>query len=148
MTLPYADRLGISVPFAWASEFNPHFEHDKRDGKDYVECYVWPANTKQQGYVYEKSLDWTKARTLKVDGTEYRLNVDYEIKHSAASTDTSLEYSSVMAMLRNRCILPRIFTITPAKRLAINGSSLTSFWTNTLSQSSTGGSNVIGKKIL
>jgi hypothetical protein len=82
--LPYGDRLGISLPFGWVSEFIPYFSHSDSDGVDYVECCIWPANTKAQGYsVFTgKSLDWVKKRVLLVGGAEYPLSVEYEVKFS------------------------------------------------------------------
>ncbi len=79
--LPYNDRLGISVPFGWASEVIPEFDSYDDAIKDYVVFYIWPGNTKQQGYyIFNKPLDWTSKRTLSVDGTEYELEIVYNVK--------------------------------------------------------------------
>jgi len=53
--LTYRDRIGISLPFNWASELIPHFENN---GSNTVAFYVWPGNTNQQGsHIYDKALD-------------------------------------------------------------------------------------------
>jgi hypothetical protein len=94
--LPYGDRLGISLPFGWVSEFQPYFAHNDADGVDYVECRIWPANTKAQGnsIFTGKSLDWTKKKTLKVGGKEYPLTIEYEVKLSHFNGYiTSIEFS-------------------------------------------------------
>lgn len=77
--LPY--RLGISVPFGWASEFVTYFVHCEEEIADYLEFNIWPANTKQQGWsVFDKPLDWTKKQALAVGGKEYKLSIEYEVK--------------------------------------------------------------------
>ncbi len=79
--LPYNDRLGISVPFAWASEVIPVFANYDDKTKDYVVFYIWPGNTKQQGKsIFNKSLDWTNKNTLTVDSSEYELEIVYNVK--------------------------------------------------------------------
>jgi hypothetical protein len=77
--LGYNDRLGIAVPFKWASEILPHFEtHDK---EQYLIFYIWPGNTKGQGYnVFYKSIDWIKADTITIDGKGYEIETAYQIK--------------------------------------------------------------------
>ena len=80
--LPY-DRLGISVPFGWASGVIPEFDTSEDSVKEYVDFYIWPGDTKQQGYsLFDKSLDWTKKETLSVDGKEYTLGITHKIKLS------------------------------------------------------------------
>lgn len=82
--LPYVDRLGLVAPFGWASEIIPAFHHYPKDSiKDYIVFYIWPGNTKTQGYhIYNKSLDWTKKNTLTVGNKEYEMEVAYDIKIS------------------------------------------------------------------
>jgi len=82
--LPYVDRLGLIAPFSWASEIIPHFYHYHDEKiKDYIAFHIWPGNTKTQGYhVYNKSLNWTKKSALTVDGSDYELEVIYDIKIS------------------------------------------------------------------
>ena len=82
--LPYADRLGLIAPFGWASEIIPQFHHYHDDKlKDYIAFYIWPGNTKTQGYhIFNKSLDWTKKTSLAIDDKEYELEVIYDIKIS------------------------------------------------------------------
>jgi hypothetical protein len=94
--LPYSDRLGIALPFGWVSEFIPFFAHHNSDGVDYVDCCIWPANTKTQGYhiFTSKSLDWTKKKDFIIDGKPYSLSVEYEVKLSHFNGYiTSITYS-------------------------------------------------------
>jgi len=81
--LPY-ERLGLVVDFNWASEVIPHFHHyPKEKIQDYIVFYIWPANTKTQGYhIYNKSLDWIKKESIVIDGKDYVLEILYEIKLS------------------------------------------------------------------
>lgn len=79
--LGYSDRLGISVPFGWASEVIPEFQSYENNTKDYIVFYIWPGNTKQQGYqIFDKSLDWQNKKTLNVKGTNYELEIAFNIK--------------------------------------------------------------------
>jgi hypothetical protein len=79
--LPRNDRLGISVPFGWASEFIPYFSYYEDGKKELVEFCIWPANTKQQGWsIFDKPLDWIKKQSLVIDGKEYPLSIGYEVK--------------------------------------------------------------------
>lgn len=79
--LPYRDRLGISVPFGWATQIYPSFENREEDVKDYVDFGIWPGDTKEQGYyIFKKPLDWTKKQTLAVGGKEYKLTINRRIK--------------------------------------------------------------------
>ena len=94
--LPYDDRLGITLPFGWVSEFQPYFAHNDDLRVDCVECRIWPANTKAQGNAVftGKSLDWAKRKTLKIGGEEYRLGIKYEVKLSHFNGYiTSVEFS-------------------------------------------------------
>jgi len=81
--LPYNDRLGISVPFGWASEVIPYFKcHDDKI-KNYVDFCIWPGNTKHQGsFIFNKPLDWTKITTLTVSGKKYSVDVTSHVKLS------------------------------------------------------------------
>ena len=79
--LGYTDRLGISVPFGWSSEVIPGFHSYKSDPKDYIAFYIWPGNTKQQGYqIFNKSLDWQNKKTLSIDNIEYDLEIVHNVK--------------------------------------------------------------------
>lgn len=81
--LGYNDRLGIAVKFPWATEVIPRFTADYNTSKPYVVFDIWPANTKSQGYsVFYKPLDWLKKNSLIVDGTEYELDIMFNIKLS------------------------------------------------------------------
>jgi hypothetical protein len=81
--LNFNDRLGITLPFVWATELIPEFETYPDSTKDYVTFYIWPGNTKQQGYsIFNKPLDWTKKKSLLVEGSEYELEIVYNIKLS------------------------------------------------------------------
>lgn len=80
--LGYTDRLGISVPFGWASEIIPEFHSCDDNTKDYcIAFYIWPGNTKQQGYqIFNKSLSWQNKKTLSVDNIEYKLKIVHNVK--------------------------------------------------------------------
>jgi hypothetical protein len=81
--LPYNDRLGISVPFGWASEVIPYFTSYDDKIKNYVEFYIWPGNTKQQGsLIFNKPLDWTKTQNLTISGKKYSIDVNRHVKLS------------------------------------------------------------------
>ena len=77
------DRLGISVPFGWASEIIPEFETHDDSIKDYISWYIWPGNTKQQGWeIFYNPLAWLKKNTLTINNTEYDLGIVYQVKFS------------------------------------------------------------------
>ena len=79
--LPYNDRLGISVPFGWASEVIPYFSYREDGNRELVEFHIWPANTKQEGYiVFAKPLNWIIGESLAIDGSDYELGITYEVK--------------------------------------------------------------------
>lgn len=82
--LDYSDRLGVAVPFHWASEIIPHLYHyENRPLKDYIGFCIWPGNTKTQGYsVYNKPLEWVKKNNLKINGRDYELEIVYDLKFS------------------------------------------------------------------
>ncbi|MCU0423832.1 MAG: hypothetical protein MUC81_13580 [Bacteroidia bacterium] len=81
--LPYNDRIGITLPFVWASELIPGFELHPDDHKEYVTFYIWPGNTKQQGYsIFDKPLGWMNKTNLTIDGEEYPMEITYNIKFS------------------------------------------------------------------
>lgn len=81
--LNYYDRLGIAAPFGWASEIIPEFQNFEEGIKEMVVFYIWPGNTKTQGYqIYDKPLNWQEKETLNVNGKEYPLEVAYNIKLS------------------------------------------------------------------
>ncbi len=80
--LGYNDRLGISVPFGWASEIIPEFQfyEDSKD-KEYVTFYIWPGNTKQQGYqIFNKPLNWHEKTSLPVRNIEYEIEIAFAVK--------------------------------------------------------------------
>lgn len=79
--LGYSGRLGITVPFGWASEIIPEFQSYENNTQDYVLFYIWPGNTKQQGYqIFNKPLTWQDKETLKINGTEYELEITFNVK--------------------------------------------------------------------
>lgn len=82
--LPFYDRLSLSLPFPWASELIPEFEVDpKSKDKEFIAFYIWPGNTKQQGWsVFSRPLDWLNKKTLLIDGSEYELDISYNVKLS------------------------------------------------------------------
>ena len=78
--LPYSDRFSIEINKNWASEVIPHF-HKYKNGSEYVAFYIWPGNTKGQGYsVYNKPLDWLKKEYLTINDKNYNLNILRNIK--------------------------------------------------------------------
>jgi hypothetical protein len=77
--LGYNDRMAISAKFGWASEIIPDFR--TLNQIDYIVFFVWPGNTKAQGYsVYNKSLDWVKKPMLTVGGQQFELDTSYHMK--------------------------------------------------------------------
>lgn len=80
--LGYYDRLGISVPFGWASEIIPEFQYyENSQDKEYITFYIWPGNTKQQGYsIFNKPLDWHNKTRLTVRNKEYEIEIAFVIK--------------------------------------------------------------------
>lgn len=79
--LGYSDRLGISAPFGWASEIIPEFESCENNSKECIAFYIWPGNTKQQGYqIFNKSLAWQDKKTLAINSINYEMEIVYNIK--------------------------------------------------------------------
>ncbi|QZK99964.1 hypothetical protein K5L04_09680 [Flavobacterium psychrophilum] len=80
--LDYSDRLGLSVPFKWASEVIPYFYHyDNCEFKDYIGFHIWPGNTKTQGYhFYNNPMSWIDKKNLIIEDKEYELEIIYNIK--------------------------------------------------------------------
>lgn len=77
--LGYSGRLGIAVPFGWASEIIPEFK--SHGNEDFVEFYIWPGNTKQQGYqIFNKSLDWQDEKKLSINGVDFELDIAFNVK--------------------------------------------------------------------
>jgi hypothetical protein len=78
----YNDRLAISAPFDWASEVQADFEtYDLVN--EYVVFYIWPGNTKGQGYnIYTRKLDWIQKEHLEISGSKYEIDIAYNIKFS------------------------------------------------------------------
>lgn len=78
----YSDRLGVLVPFGWATEVIPGFEKDEQD-TNCIAFYIWPGNTKTQGYgIYSKDLSWTKKKTLTIGDKNYPLDISLNVKLS------------------------------------------------------------------
>jgi hypothetical protein len=81
--LPYNDRLGITIPFVWATELIPGFALYPDNPKECVTFYIWPGNTKQQGYsIFGRSLEWMNKTALAIDGEEYQMEITYNVKLS------------------------------------------------------------------
>ena len=79
--LGYSGRLGIAIPFGWASEIIPEFQSYENNTKDCVVFYIWPGNTKQQGYqIFNKPLAWQDKQTLTINGIEYELEIAFNVK--------------------------------------------------------------------
>jgi hypothetical protein len=78
----FSNRLAIAVPFGWASEVQVGFHsyEDKKD-KNYIAFYIWPGNTKGQGYsIYGKPMDWLEKDSFVIDGQQYELDIAFNIK--------------------------------------------------------------------
>lgn len=81
--LRYNDRLGIALPFVWATELIPGFALYPDYPKECVTFYIWPGNTKQQGYsIFGKPLGWMNKTTLEIDEQEYQMEITYNVKLS------------------------------------------------------------------
>jgi hypothetical protein len=79
--LGYSDRLAISVPCGWANEVQPGFQAYGETIKECLAFYIWPGNTKGQGYyIYNKPMDWLQKNHLTVGEHDYDLEIDYNIK--------------------------------------------------------------------
>jgi len=79
--LGYSDRLAISVPCGWANEVQPEFQAYNEVIKECLAFYIWPGNTKGQGYyIYNKPMDWLEKEHLAIEGKNYDLEIAYNIK--------------------------------------------------------------------
>lgn len=77
--LDYSDRMAIGINFGWASEIIPDFEQHS-DG-DFIVFTIWPGNTKAQGYhIYNKPLDWTEKKSLRIGEKDFEIDLEYHVK--------------------------------------------------------------------
>jgi len=75
----FPDRKAIMLKKPWASEAIPEFEFDPI--KPSLMLYVWPGNTKQQGYaVYNKSLDWIQSKAVIVGEYTFDICIERHLK--------------------------------------------------------------------
>lgn len=95
--LNYNDRIGFNVDFNWATEIIPWFERDEKNGPLFLNVYIWPGNTKGQGFkVFGSSkLDaMLKIKTLNIFNQEFEVKIDYNLKFSHFNKFiTELEFS-------------------------------------------------------
>lgn len=77
------NRLGIKAPFRWASEIIPEFQKYEDDPVNYIVFYIWPGNTKGQGYsIYGGSMAWLEKQSIVIDGKPYSMEIAYNVKFS------------------------------------------------------------------
>lgn len=75
------NRLGISVPFKWASEIILSFQSDQENNNENVIFSIYPGNTKGQGYqIFNKQQDWQEKNSLNIKDIDYKLNISFNIK--------------------------------------------------------------------
>jgi hypothetical protein len=71
--IEYQGRTSIPIEVPWASEVTPYFNFmDKA-----LNFYVWPANTKQQGWslYYDQDQSWQSLTSIEIDGVPYELEI-------------------------------------------------------------------------
>jgi hypothetical protein len=78
----FSNRLAIAVPFDWASEVQVAFQtYEASNEKDYIVFYIWPGNTKGQGWsIYGRPMDWLQKEQIVIDGRSYELEIAFNIK--------------------------------------------------------------------
>ncbi|HVD99976.1 MAG TPA: hypothetical protein VNB90_17335 [Cytophagaceae bacterium] len=77
------ERLGIAVPFEWASELSVSFAPSIHDEIEYVIFHIYPGNTKSQGaFIYNKSLSWLGNEKIKIDNEEFQIDIIHNVKLS------------------------------------------------------------------
>ncbi|HWZ21355.1 MAG TPA: hypothetical protein VNW06_01805 [Cytophagaceae bacterium] len=77
------DRLGISVPFKWASELSVSFAPSIHDDIEYVIFHIYPGNTKSQGaFLYNNPLSWLNNEKIKIDNEEFQIDIIHNVKLS------------------------------------------------------------------
>ena len=80
-TIIYSDRHGFSVNFNWASEIL--FDCIHTDKEDYLRAYIWPGNTKGQGWsLFPKSGEPNFKSTIKLLDEEITVQKIFHIKFS------------------------------------------------------------------
>lgn len=82
--LNYNDRSGFGVNFGWAKEILPYFERDSK-GNLSLNVYIWPGNTKGQGwkvFYSEKVDDLYNNKEVVINGKPFQLKIEHEIKFS------------------------------------------------------------------
>jgi len=76
----YPDRSPVQLEWGWAREVSFWFTEDPADGAALF-AYIWPANTKGQGWpVYTRSLNWLQQTSLQVGDQRFELQILYEVK--------------------------------------------------------------------
>lgn len=75
----FPDRKVIILKKPWATEAIPEFEFDAINPS--LMLYVWPGNTKQQGYaVYNSSLEWINAKKVTVGKHTFDIYIERHLK--------------------------------------------------------------------
>lgn len=80
--LNYNDRVGFGVNFGWAKEILPYFERDLKDNLT-LNTYVWPGNTKGQGwkvFYSDKIEDLSSHKEVKIDDETFPVQIENELK--------------------------------------------------------------------
>lgn len=76
----FAERVAMPIDVAWASEVITQLKAGP-DKRGYVAVQIWPGNTKGQGgHLYWRSLAWIDQTELTIDGRQYPLTVDHNVK--------------------------------------------------------------------
>ena len=82
--LEYTDRNGLKLDFGWAKEILFWFERDENN--QLILCsYIWPGNTKQQGYSVfysDKVENIEKINSFSYGDQTFQVDVENEIKFS------------------------------------------------------------------
>jgi len=80
----YQDRLVIDVAdWDWASEISPYAYLNEETKLPEVQIYIWPANTKNQGYYLDyNDLEWTQKERITIVNKTYPLKVIRQFKFS------------------------------------------------------------------
>lgn len=91
------DRFGFSFQKAWADEILPRWIRTKED-KLYLKIYIWPANTKGQGWsvFYNKNWDWLNLKEVNLLGENFKVDIVHEIKfsHIQGNYITSINFTN------------------------------------------------------
>lgn len=77
----YNDRHGFSVNFNWASEILFDCINDTINNKKFLRCYIWPGNTKGQGWsLFPKNGEPNFKKSVFLSGRNYEINKVFHLK--------------------------------------------------------------------